>query len=133
MNYNAYSSFSMIHFPENIANLYSTKNISHFTEEIFEPIIQTPDLLIERIISAGQITPPEQWYDQERDEWVALLQGSATIQYESGELHHLKPGDHLTIPAHCRHRVEFTSIEPVCVWLAVHGRFMATTIVRESN
>jgi cupin 2 domain-containing protein len=32
----------------------------------------------------------------------------------------LKPGDYLLIPAHCRHRVAWTSSDEPSVWLAVH-------------
>ena len=32
---------------------------------------------------------------------------------------HLKPGDHVTIPAHRRHRVESTTPDEPTVWLAV--------------
>lgn len=90
-------------------------------EELFEPLLQTPQLLVERIISAGQVTPPGQWYDQPRDEWVLLVQGSAILEFESGAIQNLSAGDHLLIPAHQRHRVAFTSQHPPCLWLALHG------------
>lgn len=32
-------------------------------------------LLVERIVSWGHVTPEGQWYDQEKDEWVLLLEG----------------------------------------------------------
>jgi cupin 2 domain-containing protein len=32
----------------------------------------------------------------------------------------LAPGDYLYIPAHTRHRVEWTSVDKPTVWLAVH-------------
>ena len=76
---------------------------------------------IERIVSYGHASPPEFWYDQEQDEWVALLQGRACLQWDDGSLTELEPGDWLMIPARKKHRVEWTSKEPVCVWLAVHG------------
>ena len=44
--------------------------------EIVENLVQTGQFRIERIISTGQATPPDQWYDQVRDEWVILLQVS---------------------------------------------------------
>jgi cupin 2 domain-containing protein len=78
---------------------------------------------IERILSTGQITPVGEWYDQAEDEWVTLLQGEAELRFAEGERHRLKAGDHLLIPAHCRHRVEYTSESPPCVWIAVHGSF----------
>ena len=67
--------------------------------------------LIERIISTGQTTPLGEWYDQETDEWVILLQGKAELSYEDGERIGLQAGDYLVIPAHVKHRVEYTSQE----------------------
>jgi cupin 2 domain-containing protein len=91
-------------------------------KEVFEPLLMTTDVLIERIISHGQTTPENEWYDQERDEWVVLLQGNATIRFSDDTVTNLTCGDYLFIPAHCRHRVEFTQTEPPCIWLAIHGK-----------
>lgn len=88
-------------------------------QEIFESLLERPGLKIERIISHGQITPEGQWYDQDQDEWVALLQGEATLLWEDRRTTELKAGDFLLIPAGCRHRVIHTSTEPPCVWLAL--------------
>nr|WP_245817319.1 cupin domain-containing protein [Hydrococcus rivularis] len=68
-------------------------------EEFFEPLLSANNLLIERIISTGQNTPPGQWYDQEKDEWVILLQGEAELSYEDGSRIQLKAGDYLFIKA----------------------------------
>ncbi|MBD2113228.1 MULTISPECIES: cupin domain-containing protein [Cyanophyceae] len=89
--------------------------------ELFTVLFETPRLRIERILSTGQTTPPDEWYDQSQDEWVVLLQGSATLTYEDGASLALGPGDYVLIPAHRRHRVDFTSSEPPCVWLAIHS------------
>ncbi|BAU10785.1 hypothetical protein LEP3755_12770 [Leptolyngbya sp. NIES-3755] len=89
--------------------------------EILEPLIETDQLLIERIISTGQTTPEGEWYDQPRDEWVLLLQGEAQLTYENGTSIDLKTGDYLLIPAHQKHRVSYTSSDPACIWLAVHA------------
>jgi len=91
-------------------------------QEIFRDIIRTPELLIEKIVSSGQVTPAGEWYDQEKDEWVILLRGNATLLFENQEPTELWPGDFVFIPAHCRHRVEKTSAQPECIWLAVHGK-----------
>lgn len=90
-------------------------------EEYFEPLVSGDNVLIERIISAGQTTPVGEWYDQERDEWVILLQGEARVGYTDGSIIVLKAGDYIFIPAHQKHRVEYTSSEPPCIWLAVHA------------
>lgn len=89
-------------------------------EEVFEAIALRDRLLIERIISTGQTTAPGEWYDQDRDEWVILLQGEAQLAYEDGSTLDLRVGDHVLIPAHQKHRVTYTSSDPPCIWLAVH-------------
>jgi len=90
-------------------------------DEIFQEILQRPGGRIERIVSSGQATPPGEWYDQERDEWVLLLAGSAGLLLEGeDEPRLLRPGDYLYLPAHCRHRVEWTDPGMQTVWLAVH-------------
>lgn len=80
----------------------------------------SPAVRVERIVSTGQATAPGAWYDQEWDEWVALLQGEAALRFADGRTLALRRGDWLLIPAHERHRVEATSADPPCVWLAVH-------------
>ena len=90
-------------------------------KELFESIVSTDNILIERIISTGQSTPPGEWYDQDRDEWVILLQGEAVLLYSDRSQIKLTAGDYLFIPAHHKHRVEYTSSTPPCIWLAVHG------------
>lgn len=92
------------------------------SEEQFDDLIPDLGVKIERIISTGQTTPQGQWYNQDRDEWVVLLQGQATITYENGNTASLTSGDHLFIPAHQKHRVAYTSTDPPCIWLAVHGK-----------
>lgn len=75
---------------------------------------------IERIVSDGQQSPPGFWYDQDQTEWVLLLQGEATLRFEAdNQLQTLHPGDHLTIAAHTRHRIEATSDSSPTIWLAV--------------
>ncbi len=51
-------------------------------KELFECIVKRENVHIERIVSKGHMTPTDQWYDQDWDEWVILLQGQATILYE---------------------------------------------------
>lgn len=90
-------------------------------EELVEVLAQGEGVTIERIVSRGHITPEGKWYDQTRNEWVVLLSGAASLRIEgAAELVRMSPGDTLLLPAHLRHRVEWT--EPDCdsVWLAVH-------------
>lgn len=88
--------------------------------EQFDDLLQRPGLRIERIVSSGQASPPGFWYDQDESEWVVLLSGSAGLRLEhEDETRVLRPGDHLDIPPHCRHRVEWTEAGVATVWLAV--------------
>jgi cupin 2 domain-containing protein len=86
--------------------------------ERFEDLLTRPGVRIERIISSGQSTPPGAWMEQAWDEWVLLAAGRAGLTLEGEAPLTLEPGDHLLIPAHRRHRVEWT--ETPTVWLAAH-------------
>ncbi len=91
------------------------------SKELFEAILETGDLKLERIVSTGQATQPGQWYDQDRDEWLVLLSGAAGLLFEGDKVETiLQPGDYLLIPAHSRHRVEWTAAGRETVWLALH-------------
>mgnify|MGYP000197528674 CR=1 FL=1 len=90
-------------------------------DEVFETLLQREGVRLERIVSVGHITPPGQWYDQEQDEWVLLMQGAARLRLVDPEEEvTLQPGDCLLIPAHRRHRVEWTDPDAETVWLALH-------------
>lgn len=90
-------------------------------QERFETWLETSALRIERILSRGHATPAGEWYDQPRDEWVALLQGAARLAIEGQpEELDLAPGDAVLLPAHCRHRVSWTDPDQVSIWLALH-------------
>lgn len=89
--------------------------------EVFEALLRRDDVIIERIVSDGQSTPAGQWYDQDWDEWVVLLQGNAGVLFEGDdEPVSLRPGDYLYIPLHKKHRVEWTDGHGKSIWLAVH-------------
>jgi cupin 2 domain-containing protein len=92
-------------------------------EELVERLVDTPAVTIERIVSTGHRTPAGEWYDQDTDEFVLLLRGRAALRFEDASaLAALAPGDWLDIPAHRRHRVEWTDPAAPTVWLAVHYR-----------
>lgn len=88
--------------------------------EIFEALVNTGAVLIERIVSHGQASAPDHWYEQLRAEWVLVLQGAARLQWEDGSLVALTAGDHVLIPAGRRHRVDWTDPASPTVWVAVH-------------
>lgn len=91
--------------------------------EIFETLLEHCNVTVERIVSRGQASPEGYWYDQDWDEWVVLLQGSTAVLFEGEETFSvLKPGDYLWIPAHKKHRVEWTDSHDKTIWLTIHIR-----------
>ena len=90
-------------------------------EELFDVLLETRGLRVERIVSTGQVTPEGEWYDQVWDEFVLLVSGAARLLIEGeGEDRNLAAGDWLLLPARCRHRVTWTQESPPTVWLAIH-------------
>ncbi len=93
------------------------------SDERFETLWKNEHFQLERIVSQGHATPAGQWYDEDQDEWVILLQGNARLQIEDQEQPiSLDPGDYLLIPAHTRHRVEWTDPDRTTIWLAIHSQ-----------
>jgi cupin 2 domain-containing protein len=99
------------------------RNLPNATEEErLEELCRSRSFRIERIVSGGQVSPADFWFDQLDDEWVILVQGEAKISLvDPDETIHLSAGDWLMIHAHRKHRVVATSRQPVTIWLAVHG------------
>ncbi len=90
-------------------------------DERFDELLCGGGFRLERIVSTGQVTPAGQWYDQDHAEWVLVLSGAAQLKFdEPTEAINLKPGDYVLIPAHCRHRVQWTDPAQPTVWLAIH-------------
>lgn len=90
-------------------------------QEQFLTLIKAANIRLERIVSYGHHSPKNFWYDQELNEWVILLKGNAGIQFEGEDtVLNLQPGDYINIPAHRKHRVEWTSPKEPTIWLAVH-------------
>jgi cupin 2 domain-containing protein len=83
-----------------------------------EELIRTDGVRVERIVSHGHASPPGFWYDQKEREWVMLLSGCARLRFEDDTVE-LNPGDWVNIPAHARHRVEWTKPGVDSVWLAI--------------
>ena len=110
----------MTTLPHNEAgNLLSDLDASA-TEEVTTLLLRRDDVVIERIVSTGQSSPPGYWYDQAHDEWVLLVAGAATLEIDGSEARRLTPGDYIFLPAHCRHRVTETAAGEPTVWLAVN-------------
>ena len=85
-------------------------------EELTTILVESGNVRIERIVSTGQVSG---WYDQPDTEFVALLSGSAVVEYENGKTVAMSRGDTLLIKPRVKHRVCFTSSKPPCVWLCV--------------
>lgn len=75
---------------------------------------------IEWIVSRGQATPRGQWFDQDEDEWVLVVAGSAGLLIEGESTERvLTAGNAVWLPAHVRHRVTWTDPAVPTVWCAV--------------
>ncbi|WHI51735.1 cupin domain-containing protein [Microbulbifer sp. MLAF003] len=96
------------------AHLPADTSVEHFTD-----IVKSGDMRIERIVSYGQSSPEQGWYNQEQNEWVIVLSGYGLIEFNCGEKVRLEAGDFVEITAGRKHRVLETSSEEATVWLAV--------------
>lgn len=89
-------------------------------DEFSQDILKHHNVRIERIVSFGQASDKDFWYDQEENEWVILLEGSASLEFPNEEEEvNLQPGDYIFIPAHRKHRVKSTALDKRSIWLAV--------------
>lgn len=91
--------------------------------ESTEVLLETTQWRLERIQSCDYRSPDGFWYEQQEDEWVLLLQGTARLRFadESSD-RRLQPGDSLWIRAGRRHRVTATDPDPGTIWLALFWR-----------
>ena len=116
----ASTSSGVLHVP-GMGNLFNDLPTQPQAEEQFTALLQSPHVLIEKIVSTGQRTPAGQWLSQARAEWVLLLSGSATLRFEVKDQQiEMVPGDFVLIEPNARHRVEATDQEQPTVWLAIH-------------
>jgi len=121
-------------------NLYE-KIPKKLSKELFNTIVLKNNCKIERIISMGHKTPKGKWYNQNKNEFVMILKGSAELLFfpdkkypndtkqeilhndtkqeilHKGHKIKMKTGDYINIPAHLKHRVDKTSKKTI--WLAV--------------
>jgi cupin 2 domain-containing protein len=103
---------------ENISNIFDDLPLN-LPQELVQILVAAADMCIERIISHGHASHADFWYDQAGQEWVIVLKGAARLQFEDGMVE-LKPGDYINIPAHKKHRIDWTTPDEPTVWLAVH-------------
>ena len=102
----------------NIRNLFGDLP-DNLVDELTQTLTPSSQIRIERIVSHGHASPEGFWYDQDQHEWVCLLKGAARLRFEDHSID-MKPGDFIDIPAHKRHRVEWTTPDEPTIWLAVH-------------
>ena len=83
--------------------------------ERIEVLLAHRNLVVERIVSAGDLEPKT--YVQAQDEWVVLVRGRATLDV-GGAAVNLEAGDYLFLPSGTAHSVK--SASEGALWLAVH-------------
>ena len=83
--------------------------------ERFETLLSRRGVVIERIVSSSRIA--HERYVQAHDEWVALLQGEATLDVD-GQAIELTSGCYLFLPAQTPHTV--VRVSEGALWLAIH-------------
>jgi len=94
---------------------------TELSEERFDTICATGNVKIERIVSRGHASPEGFWYDQDQNEFVLVVRGSAGLKLENeNDIVVLKAGDYFNIGAHVKHRVAWTDSKCETIWLAVH-------------
>lgn len=105
----------------NASNIYNNTP-DELPDELIEIIVKSENIRIERIVSPmGHQTPEGKWFNQDRDEFVILLQGSAEVLFrENNKSMKLIPGDYIIIPKHKQHRVESTDTNIETIWLVAH-------------
>ena len=102
--------------PANLCKAIQTR----LKDELSQTLYADNAVRIERIVSQGHCSADGLWYDQDEDEFVALLTGSARLEFQEPEDEiDMQAGDWLVIPAHRRHRVVETAADEDSVWLAV--------------
>lgn len=90
-------------------------------DELLEVLQENGTVKIERIISKGHTSPENFWYDQEKNEWIIVLKGNARLSFATHENPiSLTVGDYMNIPAHLKHRVEWTDPDQETIWLTVY-------------
>ncbi len=98
-------------------NIFDIQKFLSSENEITNSLFNNKSIRIEQIISTGQSSPENFWYNQIENEWVLILEGEGIIEFTDSSYKKLTKGEYLFIPAHCKHRVKKT-IDPT-IWLAV--------------
>jgi len=99
-------------------NLYASIP-GNLDSEVFELILNSENIKIERIVSKGHKSPESGWYDQNHNEWVVVIKGQALLIFEDRQLS-MQTGSYINIPAHTKHKVSCTDSDEETIWLAIH-------------
>jgi cupin 2 domain-containing protein len=89
-------------------------------DELVQTLLTASALRIERIVSLGHASPEGFWYDQDAPEWVMVVSGAARLGFEGEAPVEMTAGSFINIPAHKRHRVEWTDPSSPTIWFAIH-------------
>ena len=98
-------------------NIFENIIIDKNKEQFFD-LLKNDNIKIERIVSNGQCSPINFWYEQEKSEFVLILKGNAILEFEDEEIE-LKEGDYININAFTKHRVKYTNKDEPTIWLAI--------------
>lgn len=101
-----------------VQNLFSNLP-EKLPDELFQSLVDDSCIRIERIVSQGHASPDGFWYDQTETEWVLLMTGAARLHFDDDSRITLRPGEAVLIPAHRKHRVEWTAPHELSIWVAV--------------
>ena len=90
-------------------------------EEVEQLLCSGPGWRLVRIHSNGASSPEAFWYEQDENEWLTILKGSARLRLADPDVWvDLSVGDQLTLSSGRRHRVERTDSDPGTIWLALY-------------
>lgn len=102
-------------------NIFDNIQVDKKNEKFFE-ILHSKTVKIEKIVSNGQQTHEDYWYNQDKNEFVLILDGFAKLQIKENNIIkeiELNKGDYIDIKANVEHRVSYTCTNNPTVWLAV--------------
>jgi cupin 2 domain-containing protein len=99
-----------------VKNIFAHRNRAGDGEQ-FSMLFENGAVRIEKIVSHSHSSPAGFWYDQDEDEWVIVLRGTAALEFTDGEIVEMTEGDYVIIPRSVRHRVARTGENTI--WLAV--------------
>ena len=86
--------------------------------EVFQELVTSSKFRVERILTSKENQFDRSWYDQDDNEFVILLQGSAKLEFSNNKIIELIKGDYLFINCHDKHRLLEVSSKEDTIWLA---------------